>query len=286
MFGPSIIPTLSYTYDDDNRLTGGTGFSLSYDANGRVTGSNGLSIARDVVGRISSITYAPGKTVTYTRDSRGLLAKVTDWTGGSVAFTFDDAHRLTAASRSNGVVTSYTYDKDSRIASITDAIGSATLASVVLSRDAIGRVTSAARSLPQEATPAGAASTLSFDAANQILSATYDPRGRLTSDNAEGDVSWNASSRLTSYARPDGSASATYDGLRQRTSRTGADGTTRNYVLNYATGLPSVATIQSGGSDRCAITSIPREGRCCTASRQGRAPIDIILSTTPAPPRF
>ena len=32
-------------------------------------------------------------------------------------------------------------------------------------------------------------------------------------------------------------------------SRTGADGTSRNYVLNYATGLPSVSTIQSGGSD-------------------------------------
>ena len=51
------------------------------------------------------------------------------------------------------------------------------------------------------------------------------------------------------YARPDGSASATYDALGQRVSRTGSDGTTRNYVINYATGLPTVATIQSGGSD-------------------------------------
>jgi YD repeat-containing protein len=41
--------TLTYSYDDDNRPTAGTGFLLSYDANGRITGSNGLSIARVVV---------------------------------------------------------------------------------------------------------------------------------------------------------------------------------------------------------------------------------------------
>lgn len=40
--------------------------------------------------------------------------------------------------RSNGVVTTYTYDKDSRIASITDTAGNTTLASITLTRDAIG----------------------------------------------------------------------------------------------------------------------------------------------------
>ena len=202
------------------------------------------------MGRIASITYAPGKTVTYTYDSRGLLASVTDWTGGSVAFTFDDAHRLVSMSRSNGVVTTYTYDKDSRIASIVDTAGTRDLSSVVLTRDAIGRVTSAARNVPQEAAVSGTASSSNnFDAANQISGANYDARGRLTNDNAGSTYKWSAASRLVSYARPDGSASATYDALGQRISRTGSDGTTRNYVVNYATGLPTVATIQSGGSD-------------------------------------
>jgi RHS repeat-associated protein len=243
--------SLSYAYDADNRLTGGTGFSLSYDANGRMIGSNGLSIARDPVGRISSITYAAGKTVTYAYDSRGLLSKVADWTGGSVAFTFDDAHRLVSEARSNGLSTQYTYDKDGRIASITDGAGTKTLASIAVSRDAIGRVTSSTRTIPQEAAPSGpSTSSLTFDAANQISGMTYDSRGRLTDDNAGATYHWSASSRLLSYARPDGSASATYDGLGQRISRSAPQHAAQNYVLNYATLIPSVATIQSGGSDQ------------------------------------
>ena len=242
--------THTYSYDDNNRLISGTGFTFALDADGRLTGSNGLTITRDAVGRIASITYAPGKTVTYAYDPRGLLAAVTDWTGASAAFTFDAAHRLVSMSRSNAVVTSYTYDDDSRIASVTETNGAATLSSIALTRDAIGLVTSAARNIPQEVAVSGAASASNtFDAANQIAGASYDARGHLSNDNVGSTYKWNAASRLLSYTRPDGSASATYDALGQRISRTGSDGTTRNYVVNYATGLPTVATIQSGGSD-------------------------------------
>jgi RHS repeat-associated protein len=242
--------THTYAYDNDSRLISGTGFTFVLDADGRITGSNGLAITRDAVGRIASVTYAPGKTVNYTYDPRGLLATVTDWTGGSVTLTFDAAHRLASMSRSNGVVTAYTYDQDSRIVSITETAGSVVLSSVALTRDAIGRVISAARNVPQEAVVSGtASSSSSFNAASQISGASYDQRGRLTNDSAGSTYKWNAASRLLSYARPDGSASATYDALGQRVSRTGSDGTTRNYVINYATGLLTVATIQSGGSD-------------------------------------
>jgi len=239
----------TYTFDDNNRMTGGTGFTLGYDANGRLTSSNGLAIARDAAGRITSITYAPGKTATYTYDSRGLLSAVSDWTNGSVKFTLNDAHQLTTLTRSNGVATAYTYDKDGRVTSITDSGGGKTLASVAVTRDAIGRVTSSNRTLPQEAAPASGNNSLAYDAANQISSATYDGRGRLTADNAGATYQWNSASRLKSYSRPDGSASFTYDGLNQRVSRT-SSGSTTNYVLNYATSLPTVATTQSGGADQ------------------------------------
>ncbi len=240
--------TLSYTYDDDNRLTGGTGLALSYDAAGRVIASNGLKIARDAVGRISSITHAPGKTVTYKYDKRGLISSATDWAGGSIAFTFDDAHRLVSLTRSNGVVTEYTYDADGRVTSITEAGADSMLSSIGLTRDAIGRVTSASRNVPQDAALSGAALSFSYDAANQISGDTYDSRGRLTNDISGAKYEWSASSRLLSYSRPDGSASFTYDALGQRISRT-SSGSTVNYVLNYATVLPTVATVQSGGSD-------------------------------------
>lgn len=242
---------LNYTYDDDNRVTGGTGFSLVYDAAGWLTGSNGLALGRDATGRMSSLTYAPGKYVNYTYDNRGLLSTVVDWAGGSVNFTFDDAHRLVAVQRSNGAGTAYTYDANGRMATISDTDGGGnTVVSIVVTRDAIGRVTSAIRTVPQEAAPAQAtAVALSYDAASQIAGASYDGRGRLTDDKAGSSYKWSASSRLLSYARPDGTASFTYDGRGQRISRTGADGSTVNYVLNYATRLPTVATVRAGDAD-------------------------------------
>ncbi len=240
--------TETYSYDNDNRLISGTGFSLTLNANGLVTGSNGLVITRDAVGRMTSITYASGKTVTYSYDSRGLPAMIADWAGGSATFTFDDAHRLAAIARSNGVATQYTYDKDGRVASIVDTSGGKSLASISLIRDAIGRVTAANRVLPQEAAPVAGFLPLVFDAANQVSGFNYDARGRLIKGDAGSTYQWSAASRLLSYTRPDGSASATYDALGQRISRTAA-GTTRNYIINYATAIPTVATVQSGGSD-------------------------------------
>ncbi len=240
--------TLTYGYDDDNRLVSGTGLALSYDANGRVTGSNGIGITRDAAGRISTITYAPGKTVTYTYDGRGLLSRISDWTSGGAVFTFDDAHRLVSERRSNGVISNYLYDKDGRIRSISDSENLIGLASMSFTRDAIGRVTSSFRILPQEVlVPASPTTSLSFDAANQIASDTYDARGRLIGDSAGGTYHWNAASRLTSYTVAAGTVSATYDALGQRISRTAADGSTRNFVIDYATGLPSLAIIQTVG---------------------------------------
>ena len=241
--------TQSYKYDNDSRLLSGTGFSFTLDADGRLTGSNGLTITRDAVGRISSITYASGKTVTYSYDGRGLLAMIADWAGGSASFTFDDAQRLVSITRSNGGATQYTYDKDSRVVSIVEtSSGGKSLSSINLTRDAIGRVTAANRVVPQEAAPVAGFLPLTFDAANQISGSTYDARGRLIKGDAGSTYQWSAASRLLSYTRADGSASATYDALGQRISRT-AGGATRNYVINYATGIPTVATIQSGGSD-------------------------------------
>jgi RHS repeat-associated protein len=242
--------TLTYSHDKNNLLVSGTGFTLTRDGEGRLTGSNGLAITRDGVGRMLSVTYATGKTVTYSYDPRGLLATVKDWTGGSITFTYDDAHRPIGIARSNGVMTSYTYDNGSNIASIAETIGSKALSSILLTRDAIGRVTSASRNIPQEAVLAPASSSFKFDSASQILGATYDAQGRMTNDNAGATYKWNAASNLISYSRPEGSATATYDGLGQRIARTSADGTKRNYIVNYGTTLPSVAIVQSGGADQ------------------------------------
>ena len=100
----------------------------------------------------SSITYAPGKTVTYTYDSRGLLSGVADWAGGSTAFTYNDAGELIAFTRPNSLGTQFTYDSNGRIASIAEDSGSsiATTAQCVAES---ARRTASRRSLVKVAIP-------------------------------------------------------------------------------------------------------------------------------------
>jgi RHS repeat-associated protein len=238
---------LDYTYDAARRLTGGTGIVLARDAAGRVVQSNGLAIARDDAGRIASVTYAPGKTVTYTYDQRGLLTTVADWMGGSTAFVYDDARELASMSLPNGVREDYTYDADGRVASIQASLNGTVLASVALHRDAAGRIISADRSAPQIPDVAGS-TTQQVDAAHQSSLASYDSMGRVISDVAQ-QYTWDLASRLSSYTSATGTVAFTYDSMGQRLSRSaGADSV--NYVWNYATGLPTVAAVQSGGADQ------------------------------------
>jgi RHS repeat-associated protein len=238
----------TFAYDDANRLIAATGVTLAYDAAGRMVGSNGLAIARDPAGRIISITYAPGKVVNYTYDQRGLPAQVTDWTGASISISFDAAGRLVSLARPNGVNTLLGYDANSKIASISEQSADQTLVAIALQRDAAGRIVSADRTgLPSPEIAPGTL-PLSYDAANQISSATYDGNGRMV----EGlglTYTWNLASELKTYSGLNGSASFTYDAFGLRTS-VAANGTTQNYVLNYATGLPTIATVRSGGADQ------------------------------------
>ena len=238
---------LSFTFDDNNRVTAATGVSIGYDAAGRVTQSNGLTIARDAAGRIASIVYPPGA-VTYAYDVRGLLASVTDWAGGGVTLTYNDAGDLISLTRSNGVTTQFTYDKNRRLSGITETGGGNTLLSIGLQRDAAGKVVSADRNLPQSPDVAPGTLQLAFDAAHQLSGASYDGVGKLTNDGLR-TYTWDLASRLSSYTGADGAASFTYDALQQRISRTASDGTVANYVVNYATALPSVAVVQSNGAD-------------------------------------
>ena len=55
----------------------------------------------------------------------------------------------------------------------------------------------------------------------------------------------------------DGTASFGYDAFELRTSATGADGATQTFTLNYALGLPSIATVRSGGSDQRYYVHLP-----------------------------
>ena len=252
----SDATTLNFTYDQDNRITGGGGVAIAYDAAARIISSNGLTIVRDGAGRISSITYAQGKTVGYTYDSRGLLAKVSDWAGGSVTLIYDAVRRPVTVSRSNGITTQYTYDKDGRVTGIMESGTSSTLSSVTLQRDALGRVTSATRGIPQLPAPAPGVLGLTYNAANQISAASYDAMGRVTKDPLR-TYTWNLASELTGISGADAVVSFAYDDFGQRISRTPGGGASESYVVNYATGLPSIATVKSAGADQRYYVYLP-----------------------------
>ncbi len=230
---------LAFTYDDDNRLLTAPGIALAYDAEGRITSSNGLAVTRDANGRIASITYATGKSVTYTYNSTGDLASVSDWVGGATTFAYDAAHQLMAIKRANGSSTNFTHDQDGRIASIKEDAGS----SIAIQRDAAGRVISETRTQPTSANIAPGVLPLSYDAASQVAGFTYDGMGRVTADSVR-TYTWNMASRLTGYSGAGGSMTAAYDALGLRTS---ANDT--SFTWNYATSLPTLAVAAAGSGN-------------------------------------
>jgi RHS repeat-associated protein len=67
---------------------------------------------------------------------------------------------------------------------------------------------------------------------------------------------WDPASHLASYNGSDGAATFTYDAFGQRLSRN-SSGTTQNFVWNYATPLPTLATVKSGSTDQTYYVYLP-----------------------------
>ena len=235
--------SLNFAYDANNRLTSANGLTRSYDDNGRISDTNGIAITRDTSGRITQMTLSAGKIVSYTYDANNRVTQVADWAGGITTFIYDAADRLTGITRPNAINATRIYDNDSRLIGLTEG----TISSITLTLDAKGQTTSAIRNLPLSPTLTGSTTTLTYDAASQVSSYSYDTLGRLTGRGPDTFV-WDLASRLTSYTVGGSTVMATYDAGGRRLSRT-ASGTTQNYVWNDALGLPSISVEREGGVD-------------------------------------
>ena len=236
---------LEYAYDDIGQPISATGLSLGYDDNGNVANSNGIVVAHDADDRLETVELAPGKTVTYRYDDRGMLTSVEDWMGEAVTFANDEAGLLNGISRANGVNTALDYDVAGRL----DTIEEPGIALIDLSYDARGRLTEATRNVPR---PAGLVdartAAYSYDAASQTEQFSHDALGRRTADD-RGSYEWNLASRLTGYSAAGVSVAFDYDAMGYRTQRSDGAGN-REYVWNYALGLPSVSVERQDGADR------------------------------------
>ena len=245
---------LFYTHDDNNRVLTSNEISLGYDARGDIISCNGMTVIRDDAGRIAAMDLAPGKTVQYSYNSRGLVSQVSDWAGGTTGLTYDDAGRLTALSRPNGIVTHLTYDPDGYITGMTEQ-GADGLSSIQLTRDGLGNVIAADRSVPLEPDLSPEATEFSFDAAGQLSGSTYDKMGRLLADGRR-VYTWDLASRLITCGEKGATATFSYDGFGMRVSRL-FGGVTRRYVWNYAPDLPVVSIIREGGNDLTYYIHLP-----------------------------
>lgn len=243
----SDATTRGYAWDEVGRLETAESLAVTRDPAGRPATSNGIGFTRTDAGRLETVTLAPGKAITYAYDGRGLLETVTDWLGGTTTLTYDAAGRLTSLERPNGVTTTTTYDDDDRVLSITEETLGGNLAELTFTRNAKGHLASAVRDVPLAALPTLGETATTYDAAGQIVGATYDELGRLTAD-AGRTFTWSLAGALTSYTHPGGTVGLTYDGLGNVVGRTeGAE--TRSYVWNYGLDLPSISIVGDGSSD-------------------------------------
>jgi len=234
--------TLTYAYDDANRLTAASGASFSYDPAGRMTSSNGFAMTYDNEGRILSETLAPGKVVTYSYESRGLLSEVEDWMGGMTSFTYDAAQRLMGITRPNGTSATYQYDAADRLINAVESNpgppSTPPLASIAITRDALGQPTSIVRRQPlMPGATMPATNSFAYDAASQISGVSHDALGRTTGDAAR-TFQWDGASRLTHFTAGADSPQYAYDAFGQVLTSTQGNQTVRQ-VWNYGHNLPT-----------------------------------------------
>jgi RHS repeat-associated protein len=233
---------LQFSYDRNGQLISANGIELAYNKRGLVTNANGIAITRDAAGRIETMTLAPGKTVTYSYNNRDLVTSVQDWLGGATTFGYDAGGRMTNIARPNGVNGTYAFDAEGRVASIQEG----GIIALAFTRDHAGRVVQVDRTAPVPSAPPAPAN-FSFDAASQVNGFQYDALGRLLQDSSRG-YHWDMASRLLAYTNGASTVSFTYDALGNRLARTNGTAN-REYVWNYALGLPGISIEKQSGAD-------------------------------------
>ncbi len=263
--GPGV--SLAWSYDAAGRqvsATGSTGTTTkTYDAAGELTADNtpqgNLAWTYGANGQPATMTLPTGGVVTYGYNTANELTSLKDPAGGSYALSYDAAGNRTGITYPNGINQAETYTPDNQVASITDALGSSTVASFAYTYGAAGNRTS-------ETGPQGDFS-FGYDTLGRLTSSTssagttnysFDQAGNLTkiaSPSGTTTLSYNAAGQLTSAGSQAfgydaagnrtsaGSSTFAYDALGQMTSST-VSGATTGYAYN-ADGLRVTSTTGS-----------------------------------------
>lgn len=237
--------TIDLVYDGLDRLKTVNAVALDYDAASNIIQNNNISATYDAGDRLETLTFAPGRTITYKYyPDRNLLKEIIDWQGLSTSFLYNKDDQLTDIVRSNGINTVRQYDMTSGLLS---GIFEGGLSSISIARNPEGLIKSEARDVPAPASISpGINRSYAFDAASQLSAFTYDELGRLLNDSARTYV-WDAASRLQQVTLG-GTVDYVYDGFNMPVSRT-EGGQTTDYAWNYILETPSISVLSRGGQD-------------------------------------
>ena len=140
--------------------------SLTKTGDGRFTWERKDGIQfRFVSGRLNEIVDTNGNRLTFQYDNTGKITRATNPAGRFVTYAYNSANKVASVTDNIGRTVSYTYDSGNRLASVTNQIGNTT----TYGYDASGRLNSIT-------SPGG----------TEILSNTYDDKGRVTAQTAYG----------------------------------------------------------------------------------------------------
>ncbi len=254
--------TVSYTRDAAGRVmtksrnSGAETVTYAYDALGRVTS---VSSSRGTVtytynrGIKATETGIFGKTVSYTYDGTSLVSitagdfsvtsqrdqvgrptRVTDSFGHTLTYTYDALKRLSSVNGPAGVEVSYHYGDSGLVDVITFRQGGVPFRTITITRGRGGRI----EAVDDDGAPAINRSIpaleLSFNQADQIIGAVYDPSGRLIV-HGNRTLIYDLEGRLSNAADDEHQSLFSYDPVGRRVDIT-QDGTEKRIV--YAGASP------------------------------------------------
>jgi RHS repeat-associated protein len=205
--------TVSWTYDDQNRVTSFTdaaGDASTYAYAGtsaipsRFTAPNGgVTEFTTANGLVTARTDPDGNTTTFGYDPAGNLTSVTSPLGGVTLLSYDEAGNRTQMTSPSGRTSTWTYDGAGRVLTVTNPAGETTSY-----RYSPGGL------LVEVTDAAGASISYAYDAAGNQTQVT-DPVGRTAT------FGYDADGNLVTSTRPGGGVTrATYDALGNQVSIT------------------------------------------------------------------
>jgi RHS repeat-associated protein len=211
---------LSYSYDENSRLTKGAGIAYSYDNANNPTKIGSATYAYNAADELETATVSKKTADTYTYNEAGQRTKTTPSTGPATSYGYDQAGNLTSVTRPKegetpAIEDSYTYDGEGLRTSQTISSTS------YLTWDA-------AASLP----------LLLNDGANSYI---YGPEGLpVESISSEGKVEYlhhdqQGSTRVITGSTGSIEGTFTYDGYGNLIGHTGTVTTPLGYDAQYTT---------------------------------------------------